>query len=125
MKTNSTSGSGSADEAPRNVKVHTAWRHERADDARYLELHVGDLLVQVREAPNGWAEGFPAADAAHELRHFPKSHVHAVEIQPSPRLTQERAERDAGKIWARESGVAPASAETLAALATRFHQVLA
>ena len=38
---------------------------------------------------------------------------------------QDRAERDAGKIWARESGVAPASAETLAALATRFHQVLA
>ena len=39
-------GAGSADEAPRNVKVHTAWRHERADDARYLELHVGDLDMQ-------------------------------------------------------------------------------
>jgi hypothetical protein len=38
---------------------------------------------------------------------------------------QDRAERDAGKDWARESGVAPASGEALAALATRFHKLLA
>ena len=38
---------------------------------------------------------------------------------------QDRAERDAGKNSARESGVTAASAEALAALATRFHQVLA
>ena len=38
----------------------------------------GDVLVQTQERANGWAEGFRADDATHELRAPPQALTHLV-----------------------------------------------